>query len=348
MYEYKKKFLKQKGQAAVIVTILIVCLLGAVALVIDIGSLYQKRGFFQNVADASALAGVQELPEDRDAAVLAAVDYAARNNVDIIYNCRDYTSEEIEISSTLSINDTITVALSNREAPLYFAKIFGQDTVSLGASATAMVGSPSQLFGVVPWAAIVPERENWASWLRQVVGDDMIISGDMDESDFYAWDDTDHPGGWIQRYMDRIIDGYSKPLEVGDIIYAREINIEQTIKATDIRVGIWDPFYDIVEYDYSGIYRLIKDDTQFVIVPLVREIRMLGWPGPGWPGPGWPEKTEILAFAPFVLVEKDYGHGPGHGNRRIIGRFINQAIIINESDIEGIDQSGIKVVRLVR
>ena len=335
MSNYKKKFLKQKGQVAVIITILIACLLGAVALVIDVGSLYQKRGFFQNVADSAALAGVQELPESPDSAVLTAVDYAARNNVDIAYDCRDYTSEDVEISSTLSTDDTIKVTLSNREAPLYFARIFGEDTVSLGASATAMVGSPSQMFGVVPWAAIVPEGTNWAYWLQQVVGDDMIISGDMDQSDFYAWDTTDHPGGWNQRYRDRIIYGYSSPLSVGDTIYARDINIAQTINATNTRVGVWDPFYDIVEYDdYLGILRLIKDDTQFVIVPLIYEIR----------NPRWPEETEILAFTPFVLVGIE-----GHGNRRrVVGRFINQAIIINESDIGGVDLTGIKVIRLVR
>lgn len=330
---YKKKISGQKGQVAAIVTVLIVCLIGIVALVIDVGSLYQKKGFFQRVADAAALAGAQELPESTNDALLSAVNYADMNDVDIPYDCRDYTSEEIEFSSTLSPNDTITVALANREAPLYFGKIFGGDTVSLGASATAMIGSPSQMFGVVPWAAIIPEGSNWEYWLQQVIGDDMIISRDIDQSDFYAWDDTDHPGGWNHRYRDRIINGYSEPLSVGDTIYARGINIAQTVSATNTRVGTWDPFYDIVEND-SGILRLIQNDTQFVIVPLIYEIRR----------PRWPEETEILAFAPFVLVSIE-----GSGNRRrVIGRFIDQAIIINNSDVMAVDQTGIRVVRLTR
>lgn len=332
---YKKKFLEQKGQVAAIVTVLIVCLIGIVALVIDIGSLYQKKGFFQRVADAAALAGVQDLPGSTSDALLAAVGYADMNDVDIPYDCRDYTSEEIEFSSTLSLNDTITVAIANREAPLYFGKIFGEDTVSLGASATAMIGSPSQMFGVVPWAAVIPRGVNWAYWLQQVIGDDMIISRNINQSDFYAWDDTYRPNGWNQRYRDRIINGYSEPLSVGDTIYARGINIAQTISATNTRVGIWDPFDDIVEYDDTlGILRLIKSDTQFVIVPLIYEINR----------PRWPEETEILAFAPFVLVRIE-----GTGNRRrVIGRFIDQAIIINNSDIIAVDQSGIRVVRLTR
>ncbi len=78
---YKKKISGQKGQVAAIVTVLIVCLIGIVALVIDVGSLYQKKGFFQRVADAAALAGVQELPESTSNAVLSAVGYAEMNDV---------------------------------------------------------------------------------------------------------------------------------------------------------------------------------------------------------------------------------------------------------------------------
>jgi Flp pilus assembly protein TadG len=337
MQDYKKKFLRQKGQVAVIVTMLIVCLLGAVALVIDIGSLYQKRGFFQSVADASALAGVQELPENRDAAVVAAADYAARNNVDIIYNCRDFTSEEIEISSTLSTNDTITVALSNREAPLYFAKIFGQDTVSLGAFATAMVGEPVQLYYVVPWLAIIPEGTIWEEYLDP--GTEKIIHGDPDESDFLAWDSTDEPGGWLSRYRDRIINGYSEPLKEGDAIYARIINPSQTRNATYDRVGwTFDPFNDLVTY-IDGIIKLAENDTQFVIVPVSYEVEV-----PHHANDKWSEEVEIIAFAPFVLTGIE-GHG---SNTRVVGRFIHQAVIVTSSDIKAFGQAGIKAIRLIR
>jgi hypothetical protein len=336
MSDYKKKFLRQKGQAVVIVTILIAVLLGAVALVIDVGSLYQKRGFFQNVADASALAGVQELPENTDAAVLAAVDYAARNNVDIIYNCRDYTSEEIDITSTLSANDTITVALSNREVPLYFAKIFGQDTVSLGAFATAMVGEPIQLYYVVPWLAIIPEGTTWEEYLDP--GTEKKICRDLDESDFLSWDSTDSPGQWLSRYRDRIINGYSEPLEKGDKIYARIINISQTTHATEDRVGIWDPFDDLVTY-IGSIIKLAENDTQFVIVPVSYEVGV-----PHHANDKWSEEVEIIAFAPFILT----GTG-GHGsNAWVAGRFIHQAVIVTSGEIKAFGQAGIKAIRLIR
>jgi hypothetical protein len=230
----------------------------------------------------------------------------------------------------------MTVTLSNREAPLYFAKIFGQDTVSLGAFATAMVGEPIQLYYVVPWLAVIPEGTTWEEYLDP--GTEKIIHGDPDESDFLAWDSTDSPSQWLSRYRDRIINGYSEPLEVGDTIYARIINISQTIHATEDRVGIWDPFDDLVTY-IEDIIKLAENDTQFVIVPVSYEVEV-----PHHANDKWSEEVEIIAFAPFILT----GTG-GHGsNAWVAGRFIHQAVIVTSGDIKAFGQAGIKAIRLIR
>src|SRR4030042_5950371 len=116
----KKKLLPQKGQVLVVPVVFLVCLLGITALVVDMGSLYQKRAFYQTVADSAALAGAQELPENPDDAILAAVDYAAIHNVPL------NPDNDVKTSLTYTNHDTITVTLSNIEAPLYFASIFGK------------------------------------------------------------------------------------------------------------------------------------------------------------------------------------------------------------------------------
>ena len=159
MNNYKKKISEQKGQVAVIIAILVVCLLGVTALVIDLGSLYQVRGSFQTVADSAALAGAQELPEDPNNAVQVAIDYAARHDVNI-------TSGDIQILSTLSTYyDTIIVTPSNPDTPTYFAGVFGMDTVEVGAYAEAMVGRPIQIYNVVPWLPVIPEGTTWEEYL---------------------------------------------------------------------------------------------------------------------------------------------------------------------------------------
>jgi hypothetical protein len=367
-YVIKKKLLSRSGQVAVLSAILITVLLGITALVIDVGSLYQKRGFYQTVADAAALAGAHELPEEphgREGATGMAIEYAARNNVDILYDCRDYTSEDIEISQTYAQDDTITVTLSNREAPLYFARIFGKDTVSLSAAASAMVGSPVQVYGVVPWAMVIPEDEGWRDWLWDAaVGEDKkVISGELEDTDFIAWDTQEEPGQWNLRYKDRIINGYQEPLEAGDFIFTREINITQTVIGVQDRIETWDSFYDLTFEDlitdgYGNIRKIIKlaeNDDQFVIVPIIYDTELQEWleaqqgRKPGKPPEEWPEVwVEIKAFAPFIITEIT-----GHGSKaEIRGRFIHQALIINNSEIEAFSKNphpvGLKVIRLIK
>jgi len=331
MNDYKKKILEQKGQVAVIVALLLICLLGITAMVIDLGSLYQIRGSFQTVADSAALAGAQELPENPDKAIDVAIEYAARHDVDI-------TSEDIQIISTLSsiYSDTIIVTPSDPDTPTYFAGVFGMETVEVGAYAEAMVGRPVQLYYVVPWLAVIPEGTTWEEYLEP--GTEKKICRDLDESDFLSWDSTDSPGQWLSRYRDRIINGYSEPLEIGETVYARIINISQTIHSTEDRVGTWDPFDDLVIYSGS-IIKLGLNDTQFVMVPVSYEVEV-----PKKANDKWSEPVEILAFAPFILT----GTG-GHGsNAEVTGRFIHQAVIVGEGDIEAVDMTGIKVIRLVR
>ena len=335
----KKKFLPQKGQVLVVTVLFLVCLLGITALVVDAGSLYQKRAFYQTVADSGALAGAQELPENPDGARNAAVDYTALHNVPL------NPDNDVQIDY-----DTIMVTLSNIEAPLYFASIFGKDTAGVGASATAMVGKPVEMYNTVPWAAVIPEGTGWESWLGSVAGEEKIISGELEDSDFVAWDTTSHPGQWNSRYRDRIINGYREPLEVGDSIYTREISITPTGNAVESRVDIWDDFNELIQYD-GGIIKLAKNDDQFVIVPLIYDTELLEW----WEEypEEWPEVwVEIEAFAPFILTGiETTGHGRGHGSKtEVKGRFIHQALIIQEGEIEAFNTQGLgfKVIRLIR
>lgn len=329
MANFKRKFFRQEGQVAVIVAFLIVAIAGITALVIDGGSLYQERRYLQTVADSSALAGAQELPEDPDSAIQVAINYAFSQGVEI-------SSDSIEISQTFVPNDTITVRLSNNaNTPLYFGKVFEVDSVDVGATATAMVGKPKDVYNVVPWGAFIPRGTRWQDWLKP--GEDKILKfgvGGSIEGNFYALDLDGKPGGGNNDYVDRIINGYHKPLSVGDTILTETGNMANTIKATNTRVGVWDPFEDLVIYSENGnVIKLARNDTQFVIVPVIYELE----------DPRGQERVEILAFAPFIL-DRIEGRG---GDAKIIGKFINQALIVTGGEVEGVESTGLRVIRLV-
>jgi hypothetical protein len=335
---HKKKFLAQKGQVAVIIALLIVCLIGMAALVIDLGSLYQKRASFQTVADSAALAGAQELPEnkdDLDGAIRVAINYAK-----IYYNV-DITSYDVEISTTYAADDTITVTPSD-SVPVYFAGVLGINTVDVGASAKAMVGEPKQVYYLVPWAAIVPVgTTNW--WNVLVPGTDKYITtykGTGSTSNFCAWNEASSlPPDWSTIYKNRIINGCSFPLSIGNTIYVREIKMtpsSEIVDPTNTRVtqggGVWDTFGSLVTIE-GGLIKLAKSsDTQLVIVPVIEGPKALG------------AQATILAFAPFIL-EGIRGAGSG---TQIYGRFIDQALIVYDGEVKGVVLKGLRVIRLIR
>ena len=70
---------QEKGQTLIMFTLLLVVLLGFVAMVVDVGMFLHERQNVQNMVDAAALAGAQNLPDDSSGALAAAQQYAQLN-----------------------------------------------------------------------------------------------------------------------------------------------------------------------------------------------------------------------------------------------------------------------------
>jgi Flp pilus assembly protein TadG len=133
---------RENGQAMVLMVLFLAGLLGMAALVLDVGSWFREKRQLQLTADASALAGAQVLPGSPSGATSLALQYATTNG-------RPLTTNDISISSDLSSNDTITVD-AHSDAPGFFSKLFGINTVKVGASAAARAALPAQALYVAP------------------------------------------------------------------------------------------------------------------------------------------------------------------------------------------------------
>jgi hypothetical protein len=133
---------RQRGQATVITVLFMTVLIAMAAAVLDIGSWYRADRALQSTVDAAALAGAQALPENPVQAELLALEYAEKNggNVDVT---------EISITSTTFGPDTITVD-AEAPAPGFFSRIFGIESVTVGARAKARAGGVSQAKYVAP------------------------------------------------------------------------------------------------------------------------------------------------------------------------------------------------------
>ena len=131
-----------RGQAAVLTVIFMVALLGAVALVLDVGSWFREQRDTQSTADAAALAAAQALPESTGVANALAGEYLAKNGGG---------NHIVTFASKNLPNDTVKVEV-DRQAPGIFAKLFGIDSVQVGAKASARAGTPSEARYAAPIA----------------------------------------------------------------------------------------------------------------------------------------------------------------------------------------------------
>jgi hypothetical protein len=133
---------RENGQAMVLTVLFLAGLIGMSALVLDVGSWFREKRQLQLTADAAALAGAQALPGSPSNATSIAFQYAQTNG-------RPVTANDVSIMSDLSSNDSIKVDAKST-APGFFSKLFGINSVGVGASATARAGLAAQALYVAP------------------------------------------------------------------------------------------------------------------------------------------------------------------------------------------------------
>jgi putative Flp pilus-assembly TadE/G-like protein len=132
----------ERGQAIVLMTLSLVVIMGMAALVLDVGNWFHTQRRLQGTADAAALAGAQDLPNDTAGAQTTALSYANQNGGDV-------ASANIIVSSTVLPNDTISVRARKTE-PGFFSGILGIASADIDARAKARVGPPLQAKYVAP------------------------------------------------------------------------------------------------------------------------------------------------------------------------------------------------------
>jgi hypothetical protein len=136
----------ERGQGLIIFALGLSIFLAFTALTTDVGLILHERRELQKTADAAALAGAQELPESQVLAASNAQDWAERNGIDF--------SEGDDVQITLAADHTSVNVEVTREASFFFGRVIGLTTVDVHASATAKVGSPAALSGVLPFGVL--------------------------------------------------------------------------------------------------------------------------------------------------------------------------------------------------
>lgn len=311
----KNLYHPQNGQAAVIFALVITAVVGITAYVIDAGAIYESRRAFQTIADSAALAAVQELPENPSAAVQAAIDYAGLHELIL-------EPEDVEIGSTYTANDTAIVVAKNQSKKLFFGWIFGRSETPVGANATAVVGSPGEYFGTVPWGVAEDQWEPGSTY-------NLKVDSPSTPGNFQA---LALGGTGSSNYENNIANGSSVPLIVGDWVLTETGNmVGPTSDGTQQRVYnkedyTMNSYLDLLN-PVPGGYELARNDSQFVMCPIIAEF------------PTGRDEVEIIGFAPFLITGISAGE--------VTGVFLNKALIQYEGEIAGVDNTGVRVIRLL-
>jgi Flp pilus assembly protein TadG len=130
----------ERGQAVIMTVIFLTVLVGAAAIVTDVGAWYRQQRQAQATADAAALAGAQVLPGDTTTAQTLAAQYAASNGGGV---------KDITLRSDFQPNDTVVVKVE-KDVPSFFANIFSIDHATVDATAAARADVPQQVAGAAP------------------------------------------------------------------------------------------------------------------------------------------------------------------------------------------------------
>lgn len=307
-----------QGASAVIIAVVLVVILGLAAVAVDAGMLYSDRRAMQTAADAAALAGVQELPDDPASATVVAGDYASVNQPDA-------TANTFEVKSTYASADTLQATVSNPARGLYFARFLGIETAPVSAKATAIVASPTAYgSGVMPFG-IMSRDPAAATAFGYGFNESVVLkqgSQDGESGNFQFVALTDPPGG---HYGASDIKNALRTGGVPNPVYRDEIyNTKTGMNGSNVTSSInqWIgtdscDFADVAQVADDGTVQLVDDTCHRVIIcPIIAD------PGPplaySWADINGSDDVLVIGFAHFFIEDV----GTSGNECWIAGRFI--------------------------
>lgn len=198
----KKATGRQSGQVLILAALGMAAMLGFAALTIDVGLYFEDRRHLQNAADAAALAGAAELPDDPASATSKAREWALKHGVEAS------EIKKIEVRSDLAANDTVYIEVE-QQFNWVFGRVLGMTTDGVGADAAARVGSFSGGNDFLPWALLTSDRDCLDASGDPKFGSTCVVkvgAGDA-TTGWYGALDADGTGGGSNEYKQNIIDG---------------------------------------------------------------------------------------------------------------------------------------------
>jgi len=253
---------EEKGATIVLLALSISALLGFAALAMDVGNMYVNKARLSNLADAAALAGAQDLPDEPQLAEDSAKSYAAQNGL---------ASDVVGVS--VSNNNTVIAVTAARTVPFFFAKIFDKTSANVAARAVAAIRTITAASGVVPFGIVQQQF---------IYGDTYNLKAGAGAGYHGNYQALALGGTGATVYQNNIEKGYSGQLHVGEMISTETgVMSGATSKGIDYRMDL---------DKYATFAALKMSSPRILIVPIIDSLDINGR-----------GEVKILGFAAFFL-----------------------------------------------
>jgi len=253
---------EEKGSVIVIVALSMTVLMGFAALIVDVGNLYLNKTRLVNMADAAALAGVQDLPGSPELAVASAYSYAMQNGI---------SSDVIGVS--ISSNNTVLTVNVERTVPLFFAKVFAMTSADVEARAVAAIKPITEISGVVPFGVV---KQQFIYGQPYTLKDG---AGDGYDGNYGA---LALGGNGANVYNGNIEEGYNGLISIGEWVSTEPGNMSgPTGNGVEYRINL----------DPGATFATVqKGSPRILVVPIIDSLDVNGR-----------SQVQIVGFAAFFL-----------------------------------------------
>lgn len=283
----KKHLKSQKGSTLVIILAAFVGILGAVALVSDVGLAYVHKQKLSNAVDATALAGAQELQYGSEQAISTARLYAEKNGID---------PDEVNISVS-SGGKSIEVDGRNT-FDFFFARIFGVNSTQINSKARVVVAPVTGLKGLRPLAV---------QQFPFVFGEKYVLKEGADSSYHGNFGPIALGGTGASNYRNNLENSYNGMLRVGDWIPTETGNM-----AGPTKNGISYLLNGCTHAPKCTITSYNPQCTRLIVIPIVNTLQADGR-----------GMIQITGFAQFILEGAD--NAGGHSE--VTGWFVKKLAV---------------------
>jgi Flp pilus assembly protein TadG len=261
-------FNSQSGTALVLFAFILPALLGLTAVAVDLGAQFGSRALLDNIAQAAALAGAQDVLYDPVNARSKAYEYLALNNV----QAGDATVNVSQAEGTVEVR-------IKRDVDYFFGKALGFDKAKVAVAAKAKGTGISAMTGAAPLGILFQDFEYGQKYKLKCGSPPEFGSGNFGALRL--------GGSGAYNYLNNLKYGYSGVLAVGDIIETETGNISgPTRQAISYRFAQDDrvPPNSFADFD--------RDAPQIIYVPVIEPYQTNG---------NQIHSVRVLGFAAFFI-----------------------------------------------